>query len=99
MRHVAADVDSYQECGYDREYSGKKQGIAMHTLIQLTGFFMVGAFAALGTILFEHDFFRRVDFISARHVVLTFADRTNEGENESLIFLCHSSRDYTVYWP
>lgn len=49
-------------------------------LVQLTRFFVVGALAALGAILFQHELFCRVDLVSARHIVLAFADGADEGE-------------------
>lgn len=50
---------------------------------------MFGDFAAKLAKLFEEKFVFGIEFISARHVVLVFANRTFERECDALSFFCH----------
>ncbi len=53
---------------------------------------MICVLSALFAELLEHDFFGRVDLVSARDVVLGLTYGTDHSECESLVFLCHRSR-------
>lgn len=51
---------------------------------------MIRMFPAMRAILFEHDFFGRVDLVSAGNVVLGFADRADQCKYQTLIFFRHN---------
>lgn len=53
----------------------------MHALVQFARLFVVRMFAAFPAILFKHDFFGRVDFVSARDVVLGFTHGADHCEH------------------
>lgn len=51
---------------------------------------MIRMFSAFAAILFEHDFFRRVDLISAGDVVLGLTHRADHRKSDPLIFFSHA---------
>ena len=61
----------------------------MHALVQFAGLFMIRMFSAFAAILLEHDFFRRVDFVSAGDVVLGLTHGADHRKGDSLIFFRH----------
>lgn len=52
---------------------------------------MFGVFTAVTAIFPEFEFFRRIDFISLRYVVLTFAHGANKRKQWSLILFSHGA--------
>lgn len=48
-------------------------------------------FAAFPAVLFKHDFFGRVNFVSARDVILGFTHGADHCEHQSLIFFRHNT--------
>lgn len=51
---------------------------------------MIGDFAAVFAVFFEHDFLFMLNFIFGGHVILVFAYLTNQCKNYALFFFRHA---------
>lgn len=63
--------------------------------VELARLFVIRMLSALFAELLQHDFLGRVDFVSVRYVILGFTYRADHCECDALVFLCHSSGDYS----
>lgn len=55
---------------------------------------MVGVFFTPGAIFFEGELFGGIEFIACSHVVLPFADSTDECQCDALFFFGHSIKKF-----